>query len=101
MFSPLVEQPRNQEFKYQVFKYQVFKYQVYSLNGLTILQVQEFKLQAQESKFQAQVYQVSSTSFKFKTEKRLKSPIPSILLKDVLHNPNPTKRPKAQKFSQP
>ena len=52
-----------------------------SLNSLITLQVQEFKLQAQESKFQAQVFQVSSTSFKFKTEKRLKSPIPSILLK--------------------
>ena len=58
-------------------------------------------LQAQESKFQAQEFQVSSTSFKFKTEKRLKSPIPSILLKEVLHNPNPKKRPKAQMFSQP
>ena len=79
----------------------MFKYQVYSLNSLVTLQVQEFKLQAQESKFQAQEVQVSSTSFKLKTEKRLKSPIPSILLKEDLHNPNPKKRPKAQKFSQP
>ena len=91
-FPPLDEQPRNQEFKYQVSKYQVFKYQVNSLNSLIILQVQEFKLQAQESKFQAQEVHVPSTSFKFKTEKRLKSPIPSILLKEVLYNPNPKKR---------
>ena len=81
LFSPLNKQPRSKEFKYQVFKYQVLKYQVYSINSLITLQVEEFKQQAQESKFHAQEVQVSSTSFKFKTEKRLKSPIPSILLK--------------------
>ena len=46
-----------------------------------------------------QEIQVSSTSIKFQTEKRLKSPIPSIQLKEVLHNPNPKRGPRPKVFT--
>ena len=92
MLFPLDDQPRNQEFKDQAFKNQVSSTNFNSLNSLITLQVQEFKLQAQELKFQVQAFQVSSSRFKFKTEKRFYI---TLTLKEakgpkVFHNPNPT-----------
>ena len=79
---------KNSSTKYSSIKCSSTKFN--SLNSLITLEVQEFKLQAQEPKFQAQAFQVSSTSFKFKTEKRFY--ITLTLKRGQRPNPNPTWR---------